>query len=425
MAAAEYLTTTVTSALKTFYIDTFLSHFHEVLVLQGAGQSTEIPEAGGKTADWFRYHPADIVTSAGTEGLLGSDTTFLSFAGFNVTATVETWNNQWRFSELVHLTSRDRRLEKAAELVGQNAAESIERETLKILAESNIWPLPANAINSSTGAQDAGAYVEDVTVATATSTTVLMLTDATLTITSTDVLDDVLVGGWMCVSKGAGYGHSARITAYTSDNRQITFTPALPEAAVVAGGTNPTKITIGTPFSNQDLLATGDILTTEILQKAEEVLFKNGAKPMDDGFFAVYIHPAVYRNLLNDSTWVALMQNLNGSSGLQNAEIGTWSRMKFFRMTTAARYAATAETANSFSSTAGDVYVTLAMGKDSFGVVSLSGHSTPQLNIKIPGPNDGNTENPNNLYGTMGWKLYWKAKPLNANFCVGIMTHQG
>ena len=170
-------------------------------------------------------------------------------------------------------------------------------------------------------------------------------------------------------------------------------------------------------------MAAGDVLTTEILQKAEEILFKNGAMPFDDGNFVCAIHPVVYRYLLTDSTWVAAMQN-SKLSGLENNDLGVWSRIKFVRMTTPARYASTHATANSFSSTAGNIYVTLVFGRDAYGVVALSGKGEPQLSIKIPSPNDGNTENPNNLYGTMGWKLYWKAKPLNANFMVGIMTYQ-
>lgn len=428
MAAAETTTSstgTMSAAMKTYYIDRFLSHFKEITVLQGKGQAADIPIASGKTVDWWRYKPAALVTSAGTEGLLGSDATYKSFAGFNVTATLETWYDQFRFSELLQLTARDKRLEAAANLVAQQAAESIERETLRLLCETNIWPLPANAINSSTGALNDSVYNEDVTIDSMVDKGNVLLTDATLTITSNTLSDDILIGGWCCVSRGSAYGFCSRISDYDSASRELTLSDSAPEAFQSKGYTYPTYCTITSPYLLAEPLASGDVMTTEILQKAEEILFKNGATPFDDGNFICAIHPINYRYLLNDTTFVAGMQN-SRLEGLQNNDMGIWSRCRFMRMTTPARYAIPGSeppTKSAFSSTAGRIYTTLVFGKDAYGVVALSGHGEPQLKIAIPNANDNNTENPNSLYGTMGWKLYWKVQALNANFMVGIFTY--
>lgn len=422
-------TTTLSEAMKTYYKDTFLAHFKEGLVLQGMGQAVPLPLHSGKTVNWFRYHPFAKVTSAATVEGDTAALTYKSFTGMNVEGTVETWNDQFEFSELLYLTSRDPFLARGTELIGQQAAESIELQTLKTLCENNIWPIDVRQVNSS-GEDQVFYFTEGVVVSSVVSTSAagsyqvsLRAVSSTggLTISNASLSASVVKGGWAVASKGAAYGYSSRIEAFTSAAQTITLAGAPPEVMESAGDTNPTYLTVCSPFSVAQTSAAK--VTTKVLQKAEEVLFKNGAPTFEDGNFHAYIQPEVYRQLLADTDWVTSITRDPGSEGLRNNELGVWSRTKFFRGTTLARYAVTAQTYNSFSATTGRVAVTLVMGRDSFGTIALEGRGMPEMNIKIPNPNDGNTENVNNLYGRSGWKLYWKVKPLNANFCVGIFSY--
>lgn len=422
-AATLTSTTGITAAQKTYYVDRFMTHFKEVLVADQFSQKQPIPAGEGKTVDFFRYHPLAKVTAAGSEGKSG-DFTYTALQGMNITAALETWyGNPVQFSTLHYMTSRDKYLSKAVDLVAQQAAESCERNIIKTLCEKNIWPLPANAVNSA-GVVSASNYNEDVAATSAVSTTVLRLQTASFTLAG-KAKNDRFNGGWVCISRGKGYGHCSRISDYASANLAMTLIDAIPETPQSAGNSYPTKLTIAAPFSAQASLTSSDKITTALLQKAAEVLWKNGAKPFDDGYYACLITPEVHRQLLSDSQWRATAQNAPSAAdgGYQPSEIARWGQFKMYRMTTRARYATAAATFNSFSETTGRMYVTLCVGQDSFGTVALEGRGEPDLIIKMPKGDDGNTSNPLNTFGTIGWVKYWVVKPLNANFCVGIMSY--
>lgn len=432
MAQAESLTSTtgLSPIMTTYYKETFLSHFEEKLVASKMGQAQPVPLNKGKTVDWFRYHALAKVTAQGSEGDVGAYT-YKSLQGFNVTGTLETWYDQIRFAELLYLTARDPKLTQGIQLLGQQAGESIERETIKVVAERNIFPIHGGAVTSA-GVQSATFISEDIAVQSFMSSTVFRLSDSTIAfLAGTKRKTNSLKGSWLCISKGAGYGHCSRITAYSSvfasAGHSVTLSVATPESVQSQGSTkNPTKVTIAGPMMGAALLTSSHKMTTPLIQKAEEILFKNGAEPYEDGYYAGLVHPAVYRQLLADPMFQRAMQNGAdgfGTEGMRMNEIGIWGKVRFYRMTTAARYAVTSATYTSFSETVGNAYLTFICGRNGWGTIQLEGRGEPELSIKIPNPNDNNTENVNNLFGVAGWKLYWKAMPLNANFVVGIFTY--
>lgn len=431
--AAATTTSTLSGALKTFYINEFLAHYERVCVAQKFGQSVPIDQNSGTTANWFRYHPADIQTAAAS---VEGDTAALTYKGFYgvaVTATIETWNDQFEFSMLHYKTSRDPLLRKATQIMAQQAAESIDWNTLYTIAEKGITCLPANAVSASTGAVTTTLIAEDAIPVLASTTTALNVSNSygwTITNSSTSAL----VGGWVTFTRGYGYGHCSRISASTSASPPvITIQDAAPETPVTATDTSGKPIThlwIASPFNSTDIMTSSDVITTGCLRKAEEILFKNRAMPFADGYYAAVIRPEVYTTFTGDTAWQTAMQYQN-LGNLENNEIGKWSRIKFFRSTTPANYAVASATLSSFSlapggdntTGTGRLHMTYVFGQDAFGTVKLDGTGFPEMNIKIPGSDDGNTENVNNLYGRMGWKTYWKVKPLNANFCVGIVSY--
>jgi hypothetical protein len=413
MAVAN--TSSLSTHMKTYYVKEFLDWFREVLVVSKYGQDQPIPRAGGKTANWFRYHPLAKITAAGTEGQTTDNLTFATLASMTVEATVEVWYNALQVSDLLKMQSRDPALEGVTELLAVNAAESVERQTIYTLAEHNIWPLPALVVNQTTGALYTAAYEEKVAVTAATSTTVLAATGCTASCGG----DDLWIGGWLTVSKGQGYGHCSRISDFATSGTVFTIIDALPESATSAGD-YATEFTVASPFHAADAVGSGDRIHTHALQKAEEILFKNGAKPYGDGYFVGAVTPEVYRVLLNDSTWKTAIQYDQGSEGLRRNEVGIWSRTRFFRMTTIPGYLQDTTGAFNTFTEDGTTHITFIMGRDSFGTLILSGNNEPQLIIKTPGPQD--TSNPLDLYSTAGWKFWWKTVPLNANWCVGLFS---
>ena len=64
--AAQTLTTNMTPAQITKYSKNFLEYFKEMIVSEQFGQVVNIEEGGGKTIDFFRYHPLAKMTTAGS-----------------------------------------------------------------------------------------------------------------------------------------------------------------------------------------------------------------------------------------------------------------------------------------------------------------------------------------------------------------------
>lgn len=424
MSQAQTLTTNLTAAQITMYEDDFLSLFEERIVAERFGQVVNMPWGTGKVVDFFRYHPLAKITSAGSEGKSG-DFTFAALTGMNLTATLEEWYGIISFSMQHYRTSRDRTLTRGVKRVAVQAAESSEYNVIKTLAENNIWPLPASAFDS-TGTKITAvstAYQEGITLHSTNSTTVLYLKGPTF---SRSAKDGALIGGWVCFALGKGYGHCSRISAYASASRKVTLANASPEAAASASETDPTTITIGSPFELATKLTAGDKIDTGIINKAGEILFRNRAEPFDDGDYVILMPAEVHTQLLGDVKWreTATRSPASADGGYQNAEIARWGRFRVFRTTLDAHYAGTAEShlGTGAFSTAGAVNLTFCLGKDSFGVVGLDGVGQPNLILKTPSNNDGNTSNPVNTFGTAAWYRSWIVKPLNANFCVGIMS---
>lgn len=428
--AASTVTTGLTAAQKTFYVNEFLARYQAVCVAQKFGQSVPISPNESTTANWFRYHPASIQTAAATVEGDTAALTYKAFTGMSITSTIGTWNDQFEFSMLHYKTSRDPLLKGATEVMAQQAAESIDWNTLYTIAESGITCLPVNAVSASTGAVTTTLIAEDATLGTATTTALTV--SASLGFTATVTSTSSLVGGWVTFTKGAGYGHASRISANTSAGSPvITIQDACPQTPCTATQTTspngpPTHIYVASPFNSTDIMTSSDILTTGALRKTEEILFKNRAMPFADGYYAAVIRPEVYTTLLADSVWQTAMQ-YQDKAALQENEIGKWSKIKFFRSTTPANYAVASATLSSFSlAPSGDntggtgrLHMTYVFGQNAFGTVQLSGNGFPEMNIET-GPTKSD---PNDLYGRMGWKVYWAVKALNANFCVGIVSY--
>jgi len=421
--AASTLTTNITPAQKTKYLDQFLSHYKEVTVAEQFGQKVNLAHGEGKTVDWFRYHPLAKVTSAGSEGAKGF--TYKALLGMNITATLVEWYDQVDFSMLHWATSRDRHLAAGVATVAQQASESIDREIIHQIVEHGIWPLPANAVNS-LGVLDADKYAEGVKCDVITSTTAVSLDETTFGTNQLSANSESLDGGWACISKGRGYGHCSRIASFESTSNQMVLTNAAPETMMSAGDTTPTEFTLMAPFFASTALTSAHTISTECLNKAVEILRKNGAKKFANGRYACLITPEVHRQLLSDKRWreTAIHSPQIADGGHKNGMVATWADLDFFIHTSRPKYASTLGTVNSMSEGGTGRYMfTLCMGMDAFGVVGLEGMSAPRLSFKIPQPDDGNTSNPNNTYGTIGWYRAWITKPLNANFCVGLLSY--
>lgn len=421
MAQAATRTDTLTAAQITKYQSEFLRHFEERTIMRQFGQAAPVPDGTGKTLDWFRYHPLAKKTSADSEGL--TSYTYKNYLGMNITATLTEWGDQVSFSMLHWHTSRDRHLTKAVDTLSQQAAESIEYEILFQLQRTGVLPLHPKAVTS-LGVVSTSWLAQNVKLVSATSTTVVRLSDSMMGL-SGKAVNDAFNGGWVCIQYGAGYGHASRIADYASANRVLTLSTASPETPQSSGNTNPTQVTLVSPF--RAALTASETLHVALLQKALEILRKGGARPFEDGYYVGLMSPEIESQLMSDRVWKeqAYRASYGEEQGYRGAKLDTmiWNGIRWFRLTKGPRYVTTAKTMNAMSQTTGNVFLTMIMGQDAFGVPALEGMAEPQFSVKVPQANDGNTSNPRNSFGTHAWNLWWTVKPLNANFNVGIFSY--
>ena len=66
------------------------------------------------------------------------------------------------------------------------------------------------------------------------------------------------------------------------------------------------------------------------------------------------------------------------------------------------------------------VYHTFVFGANAYGMVNIGSNVGPKVYVKNPGPSD--TSNPIDLYSTIGWKMPFVAKTLNADWIINIKT---
>lgn len=439
MSQTENLTTStgLTAAQITEYEAKLLSYFVYNITLSKFGQGADtgdFGEAQGGTKNWARYHPISAVTAGISEGKTG-DYDWGELKMQEIEASLEEWGKPIRFPMKHYHTSRDRTLNGVTKLLGENAAASIERYVFKTVIETGITGIHCGAISASNGTVDPIKYVRDVHLVAGT-TTVLHLSDSDLGTFHRKAISGSMVGAWITVTNGLGYAHCARVTAYQSTGTAATISPALPETPQAYSATDldrNTRVHICHPFNAGKLVASGDKVTTKVLQKAHELLRHANVPKFEDGRYALIVPTQVHTQLLNDSDWSNTAENTTQDAtdgGLRSGSVKVWSGFTVYETNMTPRYAAAAGF-QSFSISGGNVFVSLCLGMDAFGTPLLEGADgnvtgdmiEPSISFDIPRANDGNTSNPMKTFGTASWHLFWDVKSLNANNAVALFSY--
>lgn len=180
------------------------------------------------------------------------------------------------------------------------------------------------------------------------------------------------------------------------------------EAALSGGGTAQIANSVAAVSS----IATSDTIDGADIRAAVRTLKVNKAQPFADGHYRAIIPVSVVHDLRGDSEWLDAYRYTDAES-IRNGEIGRLHGVRFF------------ETNNeTVSADAGagnvDVYTTYIFGKDAYGVVDLAGQMGPRIYVKQPGANS--TDNPLDMFSTIGWKAYFVAKVLNSNWLIELKS---
>ena len=174
---------------------------------------------------------------------------------------------------------------------------------------------------------------------------------------------------------------------------------------VIVGGTN---VQYAGGKSDRSALTASDKLTVDDCFKAARFLKTQKAKKID-GYYVAIIHPDVAYDLMRSEDWINAAQYA-GSSQLFEGEIGRVAGIRFVETTEAKIFAKEGASGK-------DVYATLVLGADAYGVTEIEGGGLQHI-VKQLG--SSGTADPLNQRATVGWKAIKTAERLVEGYMVRI-----
>ena len=174
---------------------------------------------------------------------------------------------------------------------------------------------------------------------------------------------------------------------------------------VLVGGTN---VQYAGGVSARNALAADNKLTVEECFKASRFLKTQKAKKID-GYYVAIIHPDVAYDLMRSEDWINAAQYA-GSTQVFEGEIGKVAGIRFVETTEAKIFAGA-------GSGSKDVYATLVLGADAYGVTEVEGGGLQHI-VKQLG--SAGTADPLNQRATVGWKAIKTAERLVEGYMIRI-----
>lgn len=169
--------------------------------------------------------------------------------------------------------------------------------------------------------------------------------------------------------------------------------------------------------SSTSAIHTSDVITGLEIRKAVRTLKLNKAPRFPGALYRGVIGPQVAMDLFGASEWLDA-HRYTTSEAIERGVIGKLHGVEFVETN-----APTVALSGGFSTSTTDVanvYDTYVFGRGAYAMVSLDSFSAPKIYVKNPGSNS--TDNPLDLFSTVGWKMPFAAKTLNSTWMVKIMT---
>lgn len=174
---------------------------------------------------------------------------------------------------------------------------------------------------------------------------------------------------------------------------------------VLNGGTN--VIYAGGKEARAALDATSKLTVDDIYKAARFLKAQNA--PKIDGSYVAIIHPDVAYDLMRDDEWTEV-HKYSATTEIFNGEIGKIAGVRFVETTEAKIFADEGKDNR-------DVYSTLVLGANAYGVTELEGGGLQHI-VKQLG--SGGTSDPLNQRGTAGWKATKVAERLVESYMTRI-----
>lgn len=169
--------------------------------------------------------------------------------------------------------------------------------------------------------------------------------------------------------------------------------------------------------SSTSAIHTSDVITGLEIRKAVRTLKLNKAPRFPGALYRGVIGPQVAMDLFGASEWLDA-HRYTTSDAIERGVIGKLHGVEFVE-TNQPEVALSGGFSTSTTDVA-NVYTTFIFGRGAYAMVSLDSFSAPKIYVKNPGSNS--TDNPLDLFSTVGWKMPFAAKTLNANWIIKVMT---
>ncbi len=176
---------------------------------------------------------------------------------------------------------------------------------------------------------------------------------------------------------------------------------------VINGGTN---VLYANNKASRDQLDGKDTLTVDLIRRAVRILKIMNA-PKIDGCYIAIIHPDCAYDLMNDPDWKN-PHMYQDTSELYEGEIGKIAGVRFVESTEAKVFVGKGADGR-------DVYSTLVLGSDAYGVTEITGGGLEHI-VKQLG--SAGTSDPLNQRATAGWKATKTAVRLVEQYMIRIET---
>lgn len=173
---------------------------------------------------------------------------------------------------------------------------------------------------------------------------------------------------------------------------------------VLAAGTN---VRYAGGKAARNLLTAADVLTVDDVKKAVRDLEAQDA-PKINGYYVGIVHPNVKYDLMKDVDWKSPHQYTDTREIYRN-EIGELYGVRFVQSSRAKVFAKAGATPTGTGAVAADVYATLILAENAYGVTEVSGGGLRHI-IKQLG--SAGTGDPLDQRATCGWKATKTAKIL-------------
>lgn len=152
----------------------------------------------------------------------------------------------------------------------------------------------------------------------------------------------------------------------------------------------------------RNLVAASDNLTVAEVRKAKRTLSRNNVKPLEGGDYVAIVEPGTTFDLQSDPKWEDPVK-YEGSKKIFSGELGRLYGVRFVESSLAKKFPGA-------GAASVDVYATLVIGKDAYGIVDVAGSGNVQNIIKPLG--SAGSADPLNQRSTSGWKAMFTTKIL-------------